>query len=98
MKLDDDDPVFPVIFDVAIAESLSQIDYGNDCAAQIDHALDIFLRVRDRGDVMGFGAFNTKKITGVDTIDFIKNRQLIAKGALVNEAFMEEVLGKPQAK
>ena len=47
---------------------------------------------------LGFGAFNTKKITGVDTIDFIKNRQLIAKGALVNEAFMEEVLGKPQAK
>ena len=25
---------------------------------------------------LGFGAFNTKKITGVDTIDFIKNRQL----------------------
>jgi 6-oxo-cyclohex-1-ene-carbonyl-CoA hydrolase len=47
---------------------------------------------------LGFGAFNTKKITGADTIDFIKNRQLIAKGALVNEAFMEEVLGKPQAK
>jgi 6-oxo-cyclohex-1-ene-carbonyl-CoA hydrolase len=47
---------------------------------------------------LGFGAFNTKKITGVDTIDFIKNRQLIAKGALINEAFMEEVLGKPQAK
>ena len=36
---------------------------------------------------LGFGAFNTKKITGVDTIDFIKNRQLIAKGALNNEAY-----------
>jgi len=47
---------------------------------------------------LGFGAFNTKKITGADTIDFIKNRQLIAKGELVNEAFMAEVLGKPQAK
>ncbi len=47
---------------------------------------------------LGFGAFSTKKITGVDTIDFIKNRQLIAKGALNNEAYMEEILGKPLAK
>jgi 6-oxocyclohex-1-ene-carbonyl-CoA hydrolase len=47
---------------------------------------------------LGFGAFNTKKITGADTIDFIKNRQLIAEGALNSEAYMEEVLGKPQAK
>jgi 6-oxo-cyclohex-1-ene-carbonyl-CoA hydrolase len=47
---------------------------------------------------LGFGAFNTKKITGVDTIDFIKNRQLIAKGTLNNEAYFGEVLGKPQAK
>ncbi|MBA4419239.1 MAG: 6-oxocyclohex-1-ene-1-carbonyl-CoA hydratase, partial [Syntrophus sp. (in: bacteria)] len=45
-----------------------------------------------------FGAFNTKKITGVDTIDFIKNRQLVAEGRLVDTAFFEEVLGKPQAK
>ena len=29
---------------------------------------------------LGFGAFNTKKITGEDTIDFIKYRQLIAEG------------------
>ena len=36
---------------------------------------------------LGFGAFNTKKITGADTIDFIKNRQLIAEGALNNEAY-----------
>ena len=47
---------------------------------------------------LGFGAFNSKKITGVDTIDFIKNRQLLAEGALVNESYMEQVLGKPQAK
>jgi 6-oxo-cyclohex-1-ene-carbonyl-CoA hydrolase len=46
----------------------------------------------------GFGAFNTKKITGADTIDFIKNRQLIAEGALNNEAYFEQILGKPQAK
>ena len=45
---------------------------------------------------LGFGAFNSKKITGVDTIDFIKYRQLIAEGTLVDEKFMVEVLGKPQ--
>jgi len=47
---------------------------------------------------LGFGAFNTKKITGADTIDFIKNRQLIAQGTLNSEEYMEQVLGKPQAK
>jgi len=45
---------------------------------------------------LGFGAFNTKKITNVDTIDFLKYRQLVAEGALVDESFMEKVLGKPQ--
>jgi 6-oxocyclohex-1-ene-carbonyl-CoA hydrolase len=45
---------------------------------------------------LGFGAFNTKKITGTDTIDFIKNRQLLAQGELNSEAYMEQVLGKPQ--
>jgi 6-oxocyclohex-1-ene-carbonyl-CoA hydrolase len=45
---------------------------------------------------LGFGAFNTKKITGVDTIDFVKNRQLIAQGALNNEDYMSEIMGKPQ--
>ena len=47
---------------------------------------------------LGFGAFNTKKMTGMDTIDFIKNRQLIAEGVLNDEAYMEQVLGKPQGK
>ncbi len=36
---------------------------------------------------LGFGAFNTKKITGMDTIDFIKNCQLIAKGTLNDDAY-----------
>ena len=45
---------------------------------------------------LGFGAFNTKKITGVDTIDFIKFRKLVAEGALVDDDFMEQVLGKPK--
>jgi 6-oxocyclohex-1-ene-carbonyl-CoA hydrolase len=47
---------------------------------------------------LGFTAFNTKRITGKDTIDFIKYRQLIAEGAMVDDSFFEAVLGKPQAK
>jgi 6-oxo-cyclohex-1-ene-carbonyl-CoA hydrolase len=45
---------------------------------------------------LGFHAFNTKKITGEDTIDFIKYRQLIAEGRLVDEAFFAEVLAEPK--
>ncbi len=45
---------------------------------------------------LGFGAFNTKKITGTGVIDFVKYRQLIAKGELLDDAFFEQVLGKPQ--
>jgi len=47
---------------------------------------------------LGFGAFNTKKITGKDTIDFIKNRQLIAEGGLVDEGMFADVLGTPLPK
>ncbi len=45
---------------------------------------------------LGFHAFNTKKITGVDTIDFIKYRQLQAEGHPFDDEFIEAVLGKPQ--
>ncbi len=45
---------------------------------------------------LGFGAFNTKKITGTDVIDFIKFRQLLAQGALADDETFEAVLGKPQ--
>ena len=45
---------------------------------------------------LGFGAFNTKKITGKDVIDFIKFRQLISQGAAADENAFEAVLGKPQ--
>ncbi len=45
---------------------------------------------------LGFGAFNTKKITGKDVIDFIKFRQNIAAGKNWDEAMFEEVMGKPQ--
>jgi len=45
---------------------------------------------------LGFTAFNTRKITGTDVIDFIKYRQLIARGEAMDEALFEQVLGKPQ--
>lgn len=45
---------------------------------------------------MGFHAFNSKKVTGQDVIDFIKYRQLIAQGKSIDEAFMEAVLSKPK--
>jgi 6-oxo-cyclohex-1-ene-carbonyl-CoA hydrolase len=45
---------------------------------------------------LGFQAFNTKKITGQDVIDFVKYRQLIAEGKTIDEAFMEAVLPKPK--
>ncbi|MCF7811616.1 6-oxocyclohex-1-ene-1-carbonyl-CoA hydratase [bacterium] len=45
---------------------------------------------------LGFHAFNTKKITGQDVIDFVKYRQLQAEAHPFNEEFMEAVLGKPQ--
>ncbi|MDJ0764226.1 MAG: 6-oxocyclohex-1-ene-1-carbonyl-CoA hydratase [Myxococcota bacterium] len=45
---------------------------------------------------LGFTAFNTKKITNRDTIDFIKYRQLIAQGEKVDDELFEAVLGKPE--
>ncbi len=44
---------------------------------------------------LGFGAFNTKKITGQDVIDFVRYRQLVAEGALMDEEAFEQVMGKP---
>ena len=46
---------------------------------------------------LGFHAFNTRKITGQDTIDFIKYRQLIAEGRTMDETAFAEVLGKPKS-
>ena len=45
---------------------------------------------------LGFGAFNTKRITGQDTIDFIKFRQDIAEMKTWDMDMFAEVLGKPQ--
>jgi 6-oxo-cyclohex-1-ene-carbonyl-CoA hydrolase len=45
---------------------------------------------------LGFNAFNTRKLTESDVIDFVKYRQLMAKGHPFNESFMAEVLAKPK--
>ncbi len=45
---------------------------------------------------LGFNAFNMKKATGQDVIDFVKYRQLIAQGKSMDDAFMEAVLPKPK--
>ncbi len=47
---------------------------------------------------LGFHAFNTKKITGQDVIDFVKYRQLIAEGAYQDDVLFEAVLAKPKPK
>jgi len=44
---------------------------------------------------LGFTAFNTKKLTGKDVIDFIRYRQLVAAGTLMDEEAFAEVLPKP---
>jgi 6-oxo-cyclohex-1-ene-carbonyl-CoA hydrolase len=44
---------------------------------------------------LGFNAFNTRKITGTDLIDFVKYRQLIAQGKRLNDEFFGAVMGKP---
>ncbi len=46
---------------------------------------------------LGFSAFDAKKATGKDVIDFVKYRQLIAAGALFDESFAAKVLAKPKA-
>ncbi|MBI1905661.1 MAG: 6-oxocyclohex-1-ene-1-carbonyl-CoA hydratase [Rhodocyclales bacterium] len=45
---------------------------------------------------LGFNAFDTKKVTGRDVIDFVKYRQLTAQGAIVDDRLTEAVLGKPK--
>jgi len=45
---------------------------------------------------LGFTAFNTKRITGTDVIDFIKFRLMEAEGHPRDDEMYEAVLGKPQ--
>jgi len=45
---------------------------------------------------LGFNAFNTRKITGTDVVDFIRWRQLLAEGAPSTMETFAKVLGKPR--
>jgi 6-oxo-cyclohex-1-ene-carbonyl-CoA hydrolase len=45
---------------------------------------------------LGFHAFNNRKLTGKDVIDFVKYRQLLAKGHPFDEKIIEAVLPKPK--
>ncbi len=45
---------------------------------------------------LGFNAFNTRKITGSDVIDFVKFRQLIAQGHPMDDNMFEQVIAKPK--
>jgi 6-oxo-cyclohex-1-ene-carbonyl-CoA hydrolase len=45
---------------------------------------------------LGFHAFNTRKITGKDVIDFVKFRQLVVEGAQMDDNFFKQVLATPK--
>ncbi len=45
---------------------------------------------------LGFSAFTNRKLTGVDVIDFVKYRQLLARGEMLDEALFEQVLAPPK--
>ncbi|GBE30861.1 MAG TPA: 6-oxocyclohex-1-ene-1-carbonyl-CoA hydratase [Bacteroidetes bacterium] len=47
---------------------------------------------------LGFNAFNTRKITGTDVIDFVEFRRQLANGAATGEELFEAVLGSPQGE
>ncbi|MBN1773952.1 MAG: 6-oxocyclohex-1-ene-1-carbonyl-CoA hydratase [Deltaproteobacteria bacterium] len=46
--------------------------------------------------LLGFHAFNNRKLTGKDVIDFVEYRRRIDDGQLMNEALFEAVLPKPK--
>ena len=63
--------------------------------AKNDHRY--WLAVNMQGEAfLGFNAFNTKRITGKDTIDFIKLRQMQVEGHPFDDELYNAVLGKPQ--
>jgi 6-oxo-cyclohex-1-ene-carbonyl-CoA hydrolase len=45
---------------------------------------------------LGFTAFNSRKQTGLDTIDFIQYRQLVAAGAMMDDELFAKVLPRPR--
>ena len=56
-----------------------------------------WLAVNMQGEAfLGFTAFNTKKITGTNVIDFVKFHQMQAEGHPLDDELYEAVLGKPQ--
>ncbi|MFH1775115.1 MAG: enoyl-CoA hydratase-related protein [Chloroflexota bacterium] len=56
-----------------------------------------YLSLNMQGDAfMGMNAFSTKNITGQDTIDFIKLRQMLAEGHPYDEELYESVMPKPK--
>jgi len=46
--------------------------------------------------LLGFTAFNNRKLTGEDVIDFVKFRQMIAAGAIMDDEAFAAVLPKPK--
>jgi 6-oxo-cyclohex-1-ene-carbonyl-CoA hydrolase len=63
--------------------------------AKNDHRY--WLAVNMQGEAfLGFNAFNTRPITGKDTIDFIKFRQMQAEGHPFDDELYEAVLAKPK--
>lgn len=46
---------------------------------------------------LGFSAFDSRKSTGTDVIDFVKYRQLVAEGAVFDETFAAQVLARPKS-
>jgi 6-oxo-cyclohex-1-ene-carbonyl-CoA hydrolase len=44
---------------------------------------------------LGFHAFSTRKMTGEDVIDFVRYRQLLAEGALMDDEAFAEVMPAP---
>ena len=45
---------------------------------------------------LGFNAFNAKKITGQNVIDFVKYRQMVAEGRLWDDDAFADVMGTPK--
>jgi 6-oxo-cyclohex-1-ene-carbonyl-CoA hydrolase len=58
-----------------------------------------WLAVNMQGEAfLGFNAFNSRPITGKDTIDFIKFRQMQAEGHPFDDELYEAVMPKPKQK
>jgi 6-oxo-cyclohex-1-ene-carbonyl-CoA hydrolase len=56
-----------------------------------------YLSLNMQGDAfMGMNAFSTKSITGQDTIDFVKLRQMLAEGHPYDDELFEAVMPKPK--